>query len=121
MSSRGVKVRLIVGALVGAAMIPTYMALAQVVPWAHLDGWLPIVLGTVLMACIPGYAMANIADCFIGLAQFLDPMYVLLNAVIYGASWLGLTSTRIWNRLLVGVSWAVYLGWMCVELVSSRR
>jgi len=67
------------------------------------------------MGFIPGNLLANLADSYIGLAWFLDPMRVVLNAVVYGVSWLGLTSKSLWKRVLVGVAWMAYLEYVCLD------
>lgn len=109
-------VRVIVGALVGAAMTPVFMVLAHLVALGHFQGWPPRALSTVLMACIPGYVLANIADFAIGLQQIIDPLRVVLNAAVYSVSWVSLTAKSLWLRLLVGIAWAAYVGWMFLVL-----
>src|SRR5947207_13994033 len=116
--SRSLILRVVVGLVIGAAMIPTYMILARLAYWADLRDGLQIALNTMLMACIPGYVLANVIDNrLIGVQQIIDAMYIPLNAVVYGLSWVGLTSRSTWKRVIVGLSWGTYLGWMCVELV----
>jgi hypothetical protein len=121
-SGGGIRQRILVGAIIGAVMIPTYMILARFTPWSLFPRWFQMVLSVMQMGCIPGYVLANVTENVIRSVigqfppmSFTDVVRIALNPVVYAVSWVLVTSRgprSKWNRLGVGLCWTAYFGWI---------